>query len=156
MQLIKVQPARALRVDFARWAVAQTPKVRTSSPLEFAVPAALFPAVPGELLAGALVDGQPYVPAAGEEPAHLLGVSAPPETASAAGESPASAREHEEQPRPRDAEQAGPPALEQEEQADLTRDEAVSGEYTCPDCGRPFPTPRGLSAHRRQAHLEED
>jgi hypothetical protein len=29
---------------------------------------------------------------------------------------------------------------------------AVSGELTCPECGRTFARPQGLGAHRRQAH----
>ncbi|MFC4060243.1 hypothetical protein ACFOWE_18215 [Planomonospora corallina] len=64
--MIRVQPARELRRDFAAWAVAQTPKVRTVSTTEFGVPDQVFPAVPEELLYGALVDGHPYVPAAAE------------------------------------------------------------------------------------------
>jgi hypothetical protein len=73
---IRVRPMPALRRQFARWAVAQEPKVRTLSTVEFAVPAALFCAIPEELLAGALVDRTPYTPppqrapqpqAAGEE-----------------------------------------------------------------------------------------
>ncbi|WP_405961284.1 hypothetical protein OG235_37120 [Streptomyces sp. NBC_00024] len=89
--MIRVQPTAALRVDFARWAVAQTPKVRTVSPSDFAVPAYLFTHMPEPLLLGALVDGRQYVPVEDEPaepeegttasddsaPAELLGVATP-------------------------------------------------------------------------------
>src|SRR5690606_5666475 len=60
--LIRVWPARGLRRAFAEWAVAQTPLVRTVSESEFGVPPHLFPQMPEPLLAGARIDGQPYVP----------------------------------------------------------------------------------------------
>lgn len=63
-RVIHVRPASGLRVEFARWAVAQTPKVRTVSEVAFGVPVHLYPLVPAALLVGALVDGQPYVPPA--------------------------------------------------------------------------------------------
>ncbi|MBA9005949.1 hypothetical protein [Thermomonospora cellulosilytica] len=66
--VIRVQPAAQRRRDFARWAVSQTPKIRTVSPHEFAVPADLFEHVPEELLLDARVEGQPYVPAPQPEP----------------------------------------------------------------------------------------
>ncbi|MEE1810849.1 hypothetical protein [Streptomyces sp. BE133] len=54
-------PAPERRRDFARWAVAQTPKLDTVGTSTFGVPAVLFTAVPGGLTIGALVDGHWYV-----------------------------------------------------------------------------------------------
>lgn len=59
--MIQVQPLPHRRQDFARWAVAQTPKVRTTSTHHFAIPAGLYADVPEELLIGSLVDGHRYV-----------------------------------------------------------------------------------------------
>ncbi|MFI9591201.1 hypothetical protein [Nonomuraea sp. NPDC052265] len=60
--MIKIWPRRDLRRDFARWGAPLG--VRTASTTEFAVPDHLIPAIPEELLAGALMDGQPYVASA--------------------------------------------------------------------------------------------
>jgi hypothetical protein len=60
VQMINVQPADDKRRDFARWAVAQVPKVQTSSAVTSAVPVDLFTSIPEELLVGALIDGTPY------------------------------------------------------------------------------------------------
>jgi hypothetical protein len=60
-EIIHVQPRRDVRVAFARWAVAQQPKVRTVSADAFGVPAHLFTDMPEGLLRGSLVDGHPYV-----------------------------------------------------------------------------------------------
>ncbi|MEZ7005834.1 hypothetical protein [Streptomyces sp. AD55] len=60
-ELIRVRPAPAQRRAFAAWAVAQTPKVRTTSQSEFAVPPHLFVAAPERVLIGARVDGHRYV-----------------------------------------------------------------------------------------------
>ena len=83
-EMIEVQPAPVVLRDFARWATAQTPKVRTVSPHAFAVPDDLFVQAPEELLIGALVDGRRYrspdedamvgTPPPGAE---LLGVATP-------------------------------------------------------------------------------
>lgn len=59
--MIHVQPVREAMPEFAQWAVAQQPKVRTSSSVSFAVPPHLFVEVPEALLIGALVDGHRYV-----------------------------------------------------------------------------------------------
>lgn len=59
--MIRVLPVRESRRDFARWCVAQVPKVRTVTPQEFAVPARLFLEVPERLLIGSFVDGHRYV-----------------------------------------------------------------------------------------------
>ena len=61
-ELIRVQPARHLRREFARWAVAQRPKVGTVSESAFGVPPRLFTDMPEDLLRGSLVDGRAYVP----------------------------------------------------------------------------------------------
>ncbi|MFC8332734.1 hypothetical protein [Streptomyces olivaceus] len=80
IDFIRVQPERPKRVAFARWAVAQQPKVRTVSAEAFAVPPRLFTDMPEDLLRGALVDGRAYVSPADTEPAEpgaaeLLGVA---------------------------------------------------------------------------------
>ncbi|MEH0402858.1 hypothetical protein ACFY7V_03465 [[Kitasatospora] papulosa] len=75
--IISIQPTRALLVPFARWAVAQAPKVRTDSVNSFAVPAHLFAGMPEDILVGSLVDGRRYVSpledAAASSGARLLG-----------------------------------------------------------------------------------
>lgn len=58
---IHVQPTRECRVAFARWAVAQNPKVRTVSPHTFAVAPHLFTEAPEDILIGSLVDGHRYI-----------------------------------------------------------------------------------------------
>ncbi|MFI0827286.1 hypothetical protein ACH4Q7_22840 [Streptomyces roseolus] len=80
--MLHVQPATELRVPFARWAVAQTPKLRTVGPTVFAVPADLYADMPEDLLIGARVNGHRYVSpkedaADGTPPpgAELLGVA---------------------------------------------------------------------------------
>lgn len=62
--MIRVQPAAAVRTEFARWAVAQRPKLAMASECAFGVPAVLFRDMPEELLIGALIDGKRYVPVA--------------------------------------------------------------------------------------------
>ncbi|MFF8931482.1 hypothetical protein ACF1AO_29920 [Streptomyces longwoodensis] len=73
MMLIKVKPASPLRTEFARWAVSQDARVDTCSHDQFCVPQDQFADIPEHLLAGALVDGQPYRPSDA--------LSSPPETA---------------------------------------------------------------------------
>lgn len=81
--MIRIRPAAARRRDFARWAVAQNPKIGTVSPQDFAVPADLFVAAPEDVLIGALVDGRPYVSPVEDArngtppPGDLLGVNTP-------------------------------------------------------------------------------
>jgi hypothetical protein len=103
--MIRVRPLPASRIDFARWAVAQVPKLRTINPYEFAVPPEVFAGMPEDLLIGATVDGHPYVsptqdtatgtPPPGAEGGDLLGVATAggftPSTDHAAGESPETA-----------------------------------------------------------------
>lgn len=59
-EYIEVTPAPEQRTAFARWAVAADPSMRTVSLNTFAVPYALFTAVPEEVLVGALIDGHLY------------------------------------------------------------------------------------------------
>ncbi|MFJ2745406.1 hypothetical protein ACIO3O_37750 [Streptomyces sp. NPDC087440] len=59
--LIQVEPAPERRRAFARWAVAQNPKLDTVGPNTFAVPAELFTKAPEDILIGSLVDGHLYV-----------------------------------------------------------------------------------------------
>jgi len=66
--MIEVQPSAQHRQGFARWAVAQVPKIATVSPHAFGVPAGLFIDIPEELMTGALVDGHPYVSPDDEPP----------------------------------------------------------------------------------------
>ncbi|WP_413808124.1 C2H2-type zinc finger protein [Streptomyces sp. OE57] len=75
-ELIRIQPARHLRVAFARWAVAQRPKVGTVSESAFGVPPRLFTDMPEDLLRGSVVDGHPYVPV-DDEPSTPAPVGAP-------------------------------------------------------------------------------
>lgn len=81
--MIHIRPTRAQRVAFARWAVAQMPKVRTVSLDSFAVPVHLFVDMPEDILVGALVDGHRYISPAEDArtgapaPGELLGVSRP-------------------------------------------------------------------------------
>lgn len=126
--LIRVRPAVELRREFAGWAVAQTPKLRTVSESEFGVPADLFPAVPEELLVGALIDGQPYVPPA---PEPVTGAPEPP------GDDPGDDPEGDGTGGDGTAREDGPEP------------------FVCGVCGRGFGTERGRDAHRRQAHSDE-
>jgi len=103
--------------------VQQRPKVRTTSPVEFAVPDALIPAIPEHLLAGARLDGQLYVAPAPDAratrgaadqgqvplPSADQGQVPPPSAAQDTGE-------QEEQPPPASGEPASQPAAVQEDQ----------------------------------------
>jgi hypothetical protein len=62
--VIEVMPAAGQRRPFAQWGAPLG--VRTASASAFAVPADLFPEIPEELLAGALVDGQSLAADAGD------------------------------------------------------------------------------------------
>ena len=57
---VHIEPGLDKRREFARWALAQTPKIQTSSSTGSDVPVELYPDVPFELLEGAFVDGFPY------------------------------------------------------------------------------------------------
>jgi hypothetical protein len=58
--VVHIEPADEQRRAFARWALAQTPKLQTSSSTGTDVPLDLYPDVPPELLEGAFVDGYRY------------------------------------------------------------------------------------------------
>ncbi|MEH0579120.1 MULTISPECIES: hypothetical protein [Streptomyces] len=171
--MIRVQPVRELRVDFARWAVAQTPKVRTCSTTEFEVPPALFTNVPERLLIGSIVDGHPYVSALDDEvPAEELdwlaaipGEPLPPVSDSTYPPDAIQMPEPERQlaaTSPATVEAAMMAVLVAVDTAAANRDQAAGiapseGEGAtpaCDACARPFKTQRGLETHRRQAHPE--
>ncbi|MER7983785.1 hypothetical protein [Streptomyces sp. NPDC095817] len=154
---ITVQPASEQRADFARWAVAQDPKLRTVSPQAFAVPDSLFIDMPEPLLIGALVDGHPYVsPVEHQEPTapadgqSLLGVDSPG-AEGAPGESlpevPADAYPLDAVPL-----EVHPAETETSDQSDSSGE---TGQPKCLDCDRPLKSDRALAAHRRQAHPED-
>ncbi|MGA5202799.1 hypothetical protein [Streptomyces variegatus] len=147
---IEVQPAPSRRVAFARWGVAQTPKIRTVGVGTFAVPAAAFVDAPEEILIGALVDGHRYVsPTEDEETgtpppgAELLGVATEEGFAAAGGDDSG----------PDFAPLDDAPADDEEGQAD--EGDNLRTKYACPLCPRDFDTERGRDTHRRQAHRED-
>ncbi|MFF4391445.1 hypothetical protein ACFY0G_32350 [Streptomyces sp. NPDC001552] len=155
---IIVQPAPKLRRDFAGWAVAQDPKVRTASTSEFAVPAHLYGDVPEELLIGALVDGHQYVPVPPEPgPEAAPGAVLPEqESAGPGGWLP----DLPDDAYPPGAELLG--VLKVDEipaddppQAPAGEDQPSEGAgdpYACKDCRNGYSTERGLATHRRRAH----
>ncbi|NGO66801.1 C2H2-type zinc finger protein [Streptomyces boncukensis] len=154
--LIRVEPARERRVEFAAWAVAQDPKIRTVAAHAFAVPAALFTEAPEELLIGALVDGRPYVsPDADEdqEPqddvrAELLGVATPEGlTAPVAEERTADPGE----PLPEVNPAAYGPDSVSLDAPDTASDDQPE-RFPCDLCDRTFSTERGRDTHRRRVH----
>ncbi|MFD0208933.1 hypothetical protein ACFVH9_07335 [Streptomyces hirsutus] len=162
-QFIHVQPVREVRVDFARWAVAQTPKVRTVSTQAFAVPSDLFSGMPERLLIGAFVDGHRYVSPdedqAPTEPATgpaLLGVDLPERTG-IPGEPlpPVPDEAYGPDSAPLDPPDFAPledaPADDDSDSSDRS---AGTGGITCDVCNRPFKSERGRDTHRRQAHPE--
>ncbi|MGY3199715.1 hypothetical protein [Streptomyces sp. TE5632] len=150
---VKVQPTRELRVDFARWATAQKPKVRTVSTQAFAVPADMFTGMPEKLLIGSIVAGHRYVspeedqqptePATGPE---LLGVDLPEREGIPGQPLP----EVPDEAYPPDAKPIPPPDF-----APLEGAPADDDGFTCDVCNRPFKSERGRDTHRRQAHPED-
>ncbi|WP_406177995.1 hypothetical protein [Streptomyces canus] len=169
MNLIIVQPARELRVDFARWAVAQTPKVRTCSTTDFAVPPHLFTYLPEHLLVGSLVDGHRYVPVEDEDPEWLTAVpgeALPPVPDSAYGPDsvPLDATPGHGALLA-DAAESGQAAVQAVTVVQAVEDVAAGGDssgpsspssppYACQLCPRTFSTSRGRDAHHRQVHRE--
>lgn len=180
--IIRIQPTREQRVPFARWAVAQTPKVRTVSVHAFGVPADLFAGMPEDILVGALVDGRRYVspdedaangtPPPGDE---LLGVATPdgfalvgdagPETVVPLPAAPLEGALLDErtavpgEPLPELPESAyGPdsvplPPPELSDSSDSS-EEVPEGVFPCGACDREFTTERGRDTHHRQKHPE--
>ncbi|WTW95400.1 hypothetical protein OG216_19350 [Streptomycetaceae bacterium NBC_01309] len=127
--VIRVQPARDQRVALARWAVAQTPKVRTVSQTVFAVPADLFTHMPEELLTGARVNDHAYIsPEPEQESGESFGLpGAEADTAAPVAGSPIATAEELE----------------------------TASEFGCGQCDRTFPSERGRDNHRRRAHPED-
>lgn len=123
--MIHVRPVPDRRRAFAQWATTQVPKVRTVSPVDFAVPGRLFTEVPEELLIGSQVDGHRYVSPLEEE-------QAPPVLPEGDG--------LDAVPVDGGGNDSGSP------------DEDALASYECSDCGRPYATERGLSKHRRREH----
>ena len=175
--MIEVQPAPAVLRDFARWATAQTPKVRTVSTHAFAVPEDLFVQVPEELLIGALVDGHRYrspdedaltgTPAPGGP--ELLGVATPAGLTPAPGNPEADAAAMVAATSPEAIQAAMTAAVTAADLAasnaatgnlpepggdEQAGDEPPEGVFPCPGCDREFTTERGRDTHRRQAHRE--
>jgi hypothetical protein len=166
-ELIHVRPAPSLRRDFAEWAVAQEPKIRTVSTTDFAVPARLFTEVPERLLIGATVDGHRYVSpdedqeqtAAADGP-DLLGVFQP-EREGIPGQAlppiPDEAYPPDAKPLPEPDYAPLNDAPGDDDSDSSDRDADTDGEsdgFTCDVCDRPFKTERGRDTHRRQAHPE--
>ncbi|UJV42980.1 hypothetical protein [Streptomyces sp. AMCC400023] len=169
MNTIRVQPAARRRREFAVWATAQSPKVRTVAPNTFAVPADLFLDLPDELLTGSLIDGTRYVSPAEDA---ALGTPPPPTTAW----TPPVLPEREAvpgEPLPELPPEAyGPDSVpldfaplddapaddgqEPGEDSDRSDPAADTADlpYPCEDCGRPFATGRGLATHRGLKHPE--
>ncbi|WP_245881650.1 hypothetical protein [Streptomyces milbemycinicus] len=155
--MITVQPTRALRVDFARWAVAQTPKVRTCSTTEFALPPHLFTYMPEELLIDSLVDGHRYrspmederLTAVPEVRTAMPGEAPPPVPDSAYGPDAVPPAEPENVA-------ATDPATVQTAAtaAPVAEEDATADKPACDVCLRDFKTRRGRDTHRRMAHRE--
>lgn len=176
--LIHVRPPARLRVPFARWAVAQQPKVRTVDGHAFAVPPGLYTHMPERLLLGALVDGQAYVPVP-EEPldVELLGVAtaeglSAPQDAGRQPEAPVDAHSSttpplgatptpprpevpgdEIGPEPIPLPIPSPPTESANQFAAGTADERPLP-HGCSRCQRRFATERGRDIHHRRAHRE--
>ncbi|MGW4731830.1 hypothetical protein ACWEQC_22150 [Streptomyces shenzhenensis] len=181
IEIIRVQPARHLRVQFARWAVAQRPKVRTVSESAFGVPPRLFTHMPEDLLRGSLVDGHPYVAVdyepsapAPEDAPELLGVATPDGIQEAVpgqllAEIPATAYGPDAVPLPPPdfAPLEDAPVIDEEgDQLQALTDAGDTGAtgrnsdssdsagkpYRCPQCPRDFDSERGRDTHRRMVH----
>ncbi|MFC7791412.1 hypothetical protein [Streptomyces cinereoruber] len=181
---IEIQPAVERRVDFARWAVAQDPKIRTVGPTTFAVPADLYANMPESILIGARIDGHRYVSpeedaaegrpgpggmvVVGEDgPETVVPLAAPGGellgVATASGFTPPEREAVPGEVLPDlPAEAYGPDAVPLEP-ADSDRSDSGPGDaepaadsepLACDVCGKPAKNERGLEAHRRQKHPE--
>lgn len=137
LEVIRIEPAPARRQEFAAWAVAQDPKVRTCSATEFAVPADLYAAMPEDILIGSRVDGHRYV-SPEQDAAFVEPAPAPtPETAQT------------DVSRGTGAEEADAPSGPEETL------ESGGNVFICPSCPRTFTTPRGRDTHARIVHHPE-
>ncbi|MFZ3595041.1 C2H2-type zinc finger protein [Streptomyces sp. BH104] len=156
--MVYVEPAPEGRIELARWAVAQTPKVGTAGPNTFEIPAQLFSSVPEPALIGATVDGHRYVSPDEEEAKTPAGEgTAEAElTGVATAEGFAVARAGEALPDvpdeayPPDAEPI--PAAEDDDAGPETED----GGFPCAFCGRTFSTKQGRATHVRRSHPEQE
>ncbi|MFE9319244.1 hypothetical protein ACFYNV_29795 [Streptomyces albidoflavus] len=155
-EMIHIQPTRGRRTAFARWATAQTPKLRTVGINTFAVPAELFVQAPEDVLIGALVDGRRYVSPEEDAaegtapPGELLGVAtaegfSSPELTAIPGEPLPDVPEEAYGP---DSTPLPPPT------PDDPPAEHVDGVFPCSRCDREFTTERGRDTHRRHKHTE--
>lgn len=144
--MIEIRPARARLQAFARWAVAQNPKVRTVGVGVFGVPTDLFTHMPEHVLIGSQVDGHDYVSpelTGGFTEPHTSATGPDPEIV-AGGELTGVARAEgfaAADPMPETGNDDG----EQQERGAAPR-------FTCPDCDRRFKSERGRDTHRRHAH----
>ncbi|MFJ4469604.1 hypothetical protein ACIP2X_19245 [Streptomyces sp. NPDC089424] len=185
MIMITVKPERSRLVAFARWATAQTPKVRTVGLGEFGVPACLFVHAPEEVLIGALVDGHRYVSPSEDatngltEPGghqdlagtELLGV-ATPEALMTRGDPRTDVVRLATKPPVSDAAVGGDRGDEHGPESDFApledaltdvdegndQDREAVGDgssFACYLCPREFNTERGRDSHRRQVHRED-
>lgn len=57
---VHIEPGDTQRRAFARWCLAQEPRIETASASGSDVPLDLYPTIPPDLLEGAYVDGYPY------------------------------------------------------------------------------------------------
>ncbi|MEV7948805.1 hypothetical protein AB0O74_17780 [Streptomyces rubiginosohelvolus] len=182
--MIEVQPTPEQRRAFARYAVRQKPKWRTVSPTSFNVPADLFPAVPEELLIGAVVDGHRYVSPVEDaelgvqQPARLL------DCGTCYEENGEEAHPHPEcplgtglevellgvateeglreavpgEPLPEIPEGAYRPDSVPIPAASPDERTSPAGEtvegFPCPSCDKPFNSVRGRDTHQRMKHAE--
>jgi hypothetical protein len=172
-EIIRVEPALDRRECFARWAVAQTPKVRTADHNAFAVPAALFPEAPEGILIGAFVDGRPYVPVQDDEqpdggdgdgltwvepgqPLPPVPESAYGPDAVSLGFAPLDDAPPSDDDEARDGRDPGPEEPANPDDSDRSdssgEDRAPADGYPCDVCDRTFTTARGRRTHRRQTH----
>lgn len=142
---IRVQPSTAQRVEFARWAVGQSSRIRTISEVEFAVPADLFTLAPEYALVGALVDGHPYRAVEDE-----LGPSMVVTELDAHG-------------RQITAEEAGIEVIASapgegrvnlESLAPVSSLPDTTPVHACADCDKTSTSAAGLAAHRRAKHVQ--
>jgi hypothetical protein len=158
--MITVQPAAELRRDFAVWAVAQTPPIGTNSPFSFAVPAALFAAVPERVLIGALIDGHRYVsPVEDEELGRTPPGGTQPETASGPDVAPVEEDDPQAPAGPETATEGAARGIDGDTDGEASEpdDETSAADpagYGCADCPTAYATARGLAAHRRRKHPE--
>ncbi|MFE0763692.1 hypothetical protein [Streptomyces smyrnaeus] len=165
--MIHIKPAPAQRVAFARWAVAQRPKIRTVSPNAFAVPPDLFVQAPEDVLLGSIVDGHRYVSPDEEEavgrpaPAgpELLGVATPESFTATPWLEEMEAVPGEPLPEVPDSAYAPdavpltPPDDTESDRSDSSGDTG-DAPYVCESCGRDFTSERGRDMHRRRVHRE--